>query len=247
MSGHRRSSLGPAWRALLALALVAVPALAEGAEPDPTRLATRGEALIDANCGDCQDGTREGLEQGLALLEEAVALDHPKPADIYRRLVDAYGQLALVYCQPDSAEQAAASERRMSYFRELMTLEPEDADLRYEYAMAVRDEAERRAALETALAIDPEHLDARFVLGQLDVGRGDADAGLRAMRAVYEQALADGVDAERVQAFGEWLIQALRGTGRDAEAWPIERQLRTLAEGDAETSQDPTNDEGGAR
>lgn len=211
--------MGTAIRCLM-LALVLLPWAARGQAPeDPEVLLREGRALIESNCGDCMGSSAQELRRGIQKVERALELGSPDRAEIYRLLADAYGQMALVFLAPDSAEQSELLEKQRQAYERLVEIEPRNVDLLYEYAFALRDDAARAGILRRILDIQPGHAEALFALGRYEAERGDSK-GLADMRRAFDMA-----EGEKALEYGEGLLAILQQQGRAEEAREIARRL----------------------
>lgn len=230
--------LSPSSTASLAFAvfLLLLPGFAGSVEPDsvdPQTLLREGQRLVEENCGDCMGATREGLELGIQKIEEAMKLGIVDLADAYRSLGEAYNDLAFVYTKSGSSERREALRTQQTYYQRLVQLEPEDTEALYELAGTYHDER-RLELLRRLLEIDPDHLDARFNLGQALVSRGAGNQelvqdgaeveGLEMMRTVFDRALAERLGEQFIVFYGETLESALRDHGLDDEADEVARR-----------------------
>lgn len=208
---------------LLAGLVPAVPGavLAQDAE----QLAREGRELIEANCGDCFEGGRAGLEEGIAKLAEALELGLDEPAAGYRDLAGAWSSLAFVYAEPDSVEQKEIFARRQQAWGHYIDLVPDDAEALYEYAVTL-DGDERIAILERLLELVPEHPEALFAIGQHQVEHERVDEGLEKMHHVFERA-----EGQRALYYGRRLRWALDAHGRQTEGKEVARKLRQIERG----------------
>lgn len=192
---------------------------------DPAALLARGMALIEANCAECMNGTRAGLEKGVASVRQAMELGVADRAAAYRALADAYGQLAWGYAAADSADQKAQVERRIEAFEGLLAIEPNDQPALFEYAISLPGGPRRLAVLERLLELNPDHSEALFVVGEAHLARGDVDSGLAAMQRAFAKA-----DGELAVALGERLLVALREHHRAADADQVAQRIKELRE-----------------
>jgi hypothetical protein len=205
---------------LLMLALVLLPWAAWGQAPeDPEALLREGRALVEKNCGDCMGSSPEALQQGIRKVELALEAGLADRAEAYRLLADAWSQMAYVFLKPDSAEQSEAREKQRLALGELVELEPRNVDLLYEYAFALPDDESRSGVLRRILEIEPDHVEALFALGQLEVEHGDPK-GLARMRRAFDKS-----QGEQALEYGEGLIAMLQQKGKAEEVREVARRL----------------------
>lgn len=198
-----------------------------GGSESAEELFHRGEELLTKNCGECRGATREGLEAGIEEIRRALAAGYGDRIAALRLLEDAYGQLGHVFAEPRSAakRQALAEQRRL--LAELVELDDVDVDILFDYALAAPDPEDRRAALERILELEPEHLEALFALGQLEVALGAPDSGLDRMREAFETS-AENRAGRDARYFGSRLVWALQRLGHDREAQEIIVRLKQM-------------------
>jgi hypothetical protein len=123
--------------------------------------------LIEANCADCAGATREGLVQGIEAMEKALDRGYVDRGAGLRLLAKAYNDLARVYSKPGSIEYGQALGRRRAVLEQLIAFSPNDADVRYEYAMSMSDPQQTILALKEILEVDPRHEPSRAALEKL--------------------------------------------------------------------------------
>ena len=217
-------------RAMLTLMLAALIACqSEQAVADsPGRaraLFTQGKTLIENNCGDCRGGTRAGLETGIETMRQAIELGYPNKAEAYKLLTQAYNTLALVYAEPDSAEQKKVQSEQRELYRQLIELDPNDAAIRVEYAILAEDPYERLMQLRQAVEVAPKFAEARFVLAATLIERGDWESGTAEART----AIAQAQDADAAARYGRRIGELLTIAGRPQEAALVEAEARQKA------------------
>ncbi len=179
-----------------------------------------GKQLVERNCGECYPRTREQLERGIGKLLEALQLGYPRKADVYKLLGEGYNTLAAVDSKPDSEEQRAVIERRNKVLEDLVAISPDDPDALFMYAESLRNLDERLVVLRKILAIDPNHIDARYATGMALIATGQRDMGIEELKKAV--ALAGGL---RLRTYGYALVNALRESGRHEEAKQVMRRI----------------------
>ena len=216
---------------IAAIFVIALHALAIGlalpSEPlddGPDVSFREGKKLLENNCGQCVNATREGLELGIKKIQRAIHLGFEDTRAAYQLLAQAYGDIAFVYAQSDSSEQREALKIQESCYRYLHRLNPDNTEVLYELISFAEDDEERVALLRRVIELDPTHLFARFRLGQLLVTHGEIDEGLEMMRAALDQELQRGDDVRRIRFFGTRLEWELRSQGLEQEADDVARQ-----------------------
>jgi hypothetical protein len=188
------------------------------APPIADSLYRQGSALIQANCGECYQARAEGLTQGIALVDRALAEGFPDSAAAFLSLAEAYRPLAFVYAEPDSPDQRAWRSRLGEVLHAVARLRPGDAGAAYEYAMSLERATDRAAALERVLQIDSTHGMAAYVLGLELTEMGDTARGLPLL---FRAGLAlSGPDAIE---FTPQVVLVLREHGRRMEGDSIAR------------------------
>jgi Flp pilus assembly protein TadD len=140
----------------------------------------------------------------------------------------------------EAAEAAKAGDNRNAadLYREACTAAPNDAALQYRLALVLRDlgdAAGERAALEQAIAVDPDSFPAQYALGYMEFETGDNAGAERHFRLTIKAAprnvqawlsLAATLGAEsRIQEAQEALANALRLDPNNAGALDLSRKL----------------------
>jgi hypothetical protein len=214
---------------LLALHLVAGTATATRAEADPSAEAAfaAGQALVQANCGECIGASAAALARGLREIERALELGYPQLGGAYRLLAEGYGTLAFALAEPGSAEHHRARAAQREIYRLWVQAEPANAEALYGHAVTLDDDpAARRAALERLAEVDPQHLSGQVLLGETEIASGAAPAGLARMKAAFD--IAQGAARRE---FGERLVDAYERQGLPAEAQQVRDQLAAMSFG----------------
>lgn len=183
----------------------------------------RGGELLESNCAECYRATRQGLDEAIQELNAALTAGYRDPVEIYRRLADAYGQIAWGYAVSGSAEQQDAERRQLDALARLVELAPRDADALYDYAMLTPDLSLRRERLAQAVEAAPDFAAARFELGETFLEKGDISRGLAEMRQGFERA-----HGEQAIELGERLARTFAERGRAADARAISARLKQL-------------------
>jgi tetratricopeptide (TPR) repeat protein len=208
---------------ILMLAFVLLPWAVQAQAPDdPEVLLREGSTLIEENCGDCMGSTSKEMMQGIEKVERALELGLPDPEEAYRLLANGWGEMAHVFLPPDSAEQEAALERQRKAFEKLVVLAPRDVSVLYEYAFVLDDKDARMAVLQRILDLDPNHDEALFALGRIEVKKGDPKGFARMQRA-FEM-----TEMEVAREYGEALFFLLQEHGRAEEAREVKRRLEEI-------------------
>ncbi len=180
----------------------------------------RGRVLVQNNCYNCIGGSREGMEEGVRLIVDALEHGHGEALEAYELLVVAYNQLG-GYAKGE--ETQVFRRKELEAYEKLLEPRPDDPELLYEYAARLGDQGKAEAVLRKALEVDPGHHHARATLGVLLLRRGASQEGA----ALLEQAFsaAQGVEARRI---GEWWAAALDDLGRHEEAARLRAKLEPL-------------------
>src|SRR2546427_7564157 len=126
----------PTWFLLLMVS-ASLTATFVGAQEDPVRLFDRGKRLIERNCGDCEGGTKDGLQAGIDDVIRSIEAGYFDKGKALRLVAQAYGTMAIVYIPHKSPEESMVLTRRKEIYSELISLKPRDADVRFEYAQAL--------------------------------------------------------------------------------------------------------------
>jgi hypothetical protein len=203
--------------ALLGLA-VSLAAAAQTQESAPSRV-ERARILLEANCGDCLNATRQGLEEAIVTARAALESGDPNKASLLRVLAEAYNILAYVHATPDSAGQRDLLARRTQTLQELVRLDPGDADSRYELAVMRAEPELRISALREMLAVHPGHEEARAALAMTLIDHDAAAEGAALLRELIV-----GADSENGTLYRSRLYGALLHLGRRTEAGQVAAQ-----------------------
>lgn len=143
-----------------------LPILAWAQDVDPEKLFLEGSHLIiEEHCGDCYKRTREGTEEGIAKIIEALDAGYEDKATAYKILAEAFKVIAVIYAVPDSEEQDQLFVKYREALLQILSLDPNETDVRYHYASSFRDEEKRTAEYREILKIDPDHFLARYSIG----------------------------------------------------------------------------------
>lgn len=195
------------------------------ASDDADELFLKGREQIEENCGDCHDGTRLGLEEGIESVRRAIELGCRDEVAAYKALAKAYGTLRLVFAIRDSSEQQQLiDEQQDAAWKRLLDLVPDDPQVRFEYAIFVDDAGPRLEHARAAAELAPEWADARFMYAVTLVESGSWKAALSEAQTAIEKA--DCVDVSR---YGIRLGELFDLAGRPDEA----SMLRKEADGRA--------------
>jgi tetratricopeptide (TPR) repeat protein len=104
--------------------------------------------------------------------------------------------------------QAREFERAATLFRDALAGDPKNVGLHLGSALAsyaTRRDAEAKASLERALALDPKQPEARELLGRVLYRQGDLDSAIRAFDAMVEDGAAD---ADITETLERWRREA---------------------------------------
>jgi hypothetical protein len=127
------------------------------------------------------NGTRPGLEDGVAALRRALEAGFPDPAPIYRLLAEAYPTLAYLHAKRDLDAQRRFVALHREALERLAALEPDDPGPRYELAVIEPDRDAQLAALGRLLATYPRHAAVHFSVGTILAERGRLDEAILAL------------------------------------------------------------------
>ncbi len=204
--------------------LILLLALPAAAADTAAELFAAARAMIDANCADCYQATRHGLEGGIDTMKQAIDAGFTDQVAAYKALARGYNTLALVHAIPDSDEQKLIVRQQQAVYEHLVEIAPNDAEVRIEYALFLREPAAKVEHLEVAAKAAPDSADARYLLALALLDAGDAEAASpHARRAI---ALA------RQSAVGNYLKhleERLGNAGLAAEAEHLRNEARRKA------------------
>jgi len=102
-----------------------------------------------------------------------------------------------------------------------MDLDPNDAELRYKYAMTLTDSAAQIMVLTQVLTLNPRYARAHFALGMLLVSTGKSEEGIKELQSAVELA-----PPEEAEAYTRRLVYILNDKGRADEAQRMQEELR---------------------
>jgi tetratricopeptide (TPR) repeat protein len=179
-----------------------------------------GEQLIDLNCAECVGASKKGIEEGIAQINKALSRGYPDKGSAYKVLAEAYNTLVVAYSAPGSDERRRYRENRQRSFEKALELSPNDAALRFKYALTLDNTSAQKSALEEVIRRTPTYPDAHFVLGMLLTENGKVDDGVKELETAVQLAPSD--DAK---TYGRRLIYILNENGRSDEAQKVQEQL----------------------
>lgn len=182
----------------------------------------QGRTLIQANCGDCYDPNRDALERGLAEIQAALDLGL-ETAEAHRLRACAFQTITFEFAAV-GPERISFWKMELSALRRAAELDRTDIASRVRVAQIAKEEAEREAAWESVLAIDPDHALALFASGEALIRRGDKEKGLARVERASE--VADGRDAAMLR---HGIEEVLRENGRAQRALEIKGILDAKA------------------
>lgn len=162
----------------IAAAYPSVPGIAAATSEAEKRFQS-GKALIEQNCGDCEEATRDGLQEGINEIKAVLEKGYADKLSAYQLISDAYNTIAIVYAAPDSEEQKALLEKKRVIDEQILALSPNSPRLLYECGISLENKEERLRVMRRVLAIEPTNASARAVVGKLLVKRGQVDDGIK--------------------------------------------------------------------
>jgi len=180
----------------------------------------RGKKLIESNCADCSGASKQGLNEGVALVNKAIDTGYKDTLSAYKLLADAYNTLTIVYSETGSSEHKRYSDARRFVYHRLLKLEPKNAQVWYEYAMTLTTTAEQIENLNIAIKIEPKYADAHYAVGMLLIDSGKLEEGI----VEIESSLRYG-DHNQVEQFANRLIDILYRLGRSEHAERIRIEI----------------------
>lgn len=205
---------------LAAFVLLATSGFGQTSKPPATQTPAQqfahAKELIDNNCIDCEGGTRDGMEQGIKEMKQAIAGGYQDKVSAYKLLDDAYASMD-TYTEKDRKENAANKNERAQSMSELLKLAPNDPEVLETYADSVNDNAEKAKILKRVVELDPKRSDAVYGLG-LITAQTDVAQGMR----LVEQAMTQQKDAEAVVTYVQGLMGIMEAHGcalPDATKW----------------------------
>src|SRR5437773_1228165 len=205
--------------------LIMASCLSAQQKKDNEEIFGRGEALVAANCGDCLNASREGLQEGIRLAEQAVQLGYPDKVTAYKLIASALRTMAVVYSRPDSEDQKALLQRELEVHKQLIELSPNDSGIIYSYARSVEAVNGKAAAvplLRQVVALNPNHDQARYVLGLCLIQLDQKEQGISELRTAFERT----TDSALSVRIAHDLSDTLRILGRNKEANLVLDKLR---------------------
>jgi tetratricopeptide (TPR) repeat protein len=206
---------------LILLTAISLSTTAAASAQTAERHFQRGKGLIESNCADCMGSTKKALKEGIADLNKAIDMGYSDKVAAYKLLADAYNTLAIVYSDSGSQEEKTYSEARQDTYRRLLDLDPQNAQIRYEYAMTLSDSTKQIGALRDVLKLNPNYADAHFTIGMLLIRTDQVDEGIGELKKGLQLA-----EPERSKVFGRRLIDILVGLGRKEEAEQVREDLK---------------------
>ena len=182
-----------------------------------------GAALIEQNHHESMSGTKEGLERGIELVQRAVELGYPDIQVAYLKLASALNSLAHAYYGDQEEVFEDLSNYRKLIYRRLLELDPNSAEILSQNAVLAEDPQEQEALFRRAVEADPKHAESNYLLGMILIARGESDEGIPLARRGVENS-----GAIVLQSYGSDLLEALKGSGLDAEAKDFEKRFKEL-------------------
>lgn len=175
----------------------------------------RAKAIIDANCPECIDSSREGLERGIKVLHRSLGAGYKNKVAAYKLLGEAYwGVYSLSH-----AEDKEALRKRNDAYRKLYALAPSDPEALRLFSITLDSDDQRLPVYEKILSLSPGDTDTRFSLGTLLIRKGNLEDGLKQLYKSFE------FETERESlASAAW---GILGVLQDQRC-PIEDQVKAL-------------------
>jgi tetratricopeptide (TPR) repeat protein len=184
--------------------------------------------LIEANCPDCEGASKEGLRQGIDLLDDALRNGDSSQVSATELLANAYGTLAILYTSDGSPEQRDLLKRKMNLYKEMLVKQPEDLNLLWKYSAAAEEASsfnEEIHSLERLLQIQHDDTSARFALALACIRAGKVD------RAVLEgQTAIRSADQRQIDLYGDLLVHRLIAVRSTQAATAIRVDIRMRLE-----------------
>lgn len=183
----------------------------------------RGKRLLDENCGDCYQQTREGLEEAISELAAAARMSSENDIEVLTLLASAYNTYVLTYLKWNTPEYNRYWTERTRILERILQLNPDDVVALIEYSEAIDDKDQAVQLWKRVLDLDPDNVSAHRLLGAFLLQKGETEAGLQHWRECY--AAAEG----RLKIdYGEDLVRALRENGREQEAATLDQEIAHL-------------------
>lgn len=141
---------------------------------------TLAKRYMELFSGDAVGGSREGHQAAAHDIEVAMRDGYPNRVEGYKLLASVYHELALGrYARPDTSDRREYRAKEAGAYRQLMKLEPSNSLWSYEFAMAHEDKGALLAALLETVKKFPRLAKPRYVAGQLQMERGEVEAGAK--------------------------------------------------------------------
>lgn len=201
---------------------------------DSEKLFSEGRLLIENNCADCYGGTKEGFEEGVAKIIKAIDMGYEDKIAAYNVLAESYRILALVYAVPGSEEQEGFYEKFRETYQKILSLDPNETEMRFHYASSYRDQEKRIVEYKEILKIDPNNFSAHYAIGVSLIDNYVTGINLndpRDLRFLEEgiEEVSKAIDVAKfddVKLVEEWAILTLRSAGLVAQAEFISQKVQ---------------------
>lgn len=207
----------------VAILIVIVACCRANGQNNANLLYREGKSLIERNCTECRGASKQGLEEGIQKVNQAVDGGFADKKEALKLIAEAYNNLA-VYAKPGSDERKSLLEKKRQTYQSLTNLFPSDPNILYLYAQSTVDaglsSSEQLSAYRRVLQADPKYSAARYAVAALLLDSGDRGQGLIELRKAFEDA-----DLENVEPYGNRLIEVLNESGRKEEAPAVSRQI----------------------
>lgn len=190
-------------------------------EPDPAALLEEGRRAIEANCRTCYPATREGLLGGIELVRDALEAGYPDRARAQLLLANAYRTMAYAYERDPAVGTDWFSEYREAA-AEAARLGPENSAALLIYVDSLAPE-DQPPVLRRVLEIEPDNVDASFMLGMILIDAGDVDGATPYLLSVARNAM--GLSG---QHYPPAIQSAFRAAGREDLAQKVAQERAAL-------------------
>ena len=186
-------------------------------------LFNEGSALIEWNNHDSTDATKSGLERGIELVRRAVELGYPDIRSAYLLLAAANNDLAFSYHGGEGEEFDDIAEHRDDYYRRLLELYPNDAEVLFQNSDLVGGKGFELDLLRRAVEADPNHAESNFYLGIYLMQAGNYEEGIPFARRGIENC-----GALVFLAHSQRFLDLLRSSGRHKDVQDFEEHYKEL-------------------
>lgn len=153
-------------------------------DPSPVERFRKAKRLIEHNTEDSTEATAEGINEGIEEMERAINAGYKNKVQAYKLLAHAYSALRGYYAH-DSERLELYRTKVQELYRLLYRLAPSDPEVLWRYSSTLKDDRERLPILRKALALNPQNIDLRFVLGNVLINLGQPHEGLQELYKAF--------------------------------------------------------------